>query len=177
MTPWQLLLLAALALTLGIGYLLARAARGLRSLTGLPKGEVIYADTSAWQPGRVLFSEEHRLSGKPDYLLRLGRQIIPIEVKPRRRAEEPYDSDVMQLATYCLLVEECLGKRPSHGLLCYHERTFRIPYTASLRRSLLACVAEMRGARPSHEVARSHHDARRCGYCGQRNHCGQDLAG
>ena len=35
----------------------------------------------------------------------------------------------MQLAAYCLLVEETIGAAPPYGLLRYAERTFRLDYT------------------------------------------------
>ena len=60
-----------------------------RSATGLPNGKVIYADTSRWQRAeRPLFSRQHQLTGKPDYLVREGRAIIPVEVKSSRAPAE-----------------------------------------------------------------------------------------
>jgi hypothetical protein len=71
--------------------------------------------------------------GKPDYLLQRREGLIPVEVRPTRRAKQPYESDMMQLAAYCLLVEVCLGERPPYGLLRYANHTFRIDYDDALR--------------------------------------------
>src|SRR5436309_14493028 len=91
-----LVLLAAVALWL--------LARGGREREGLPAGVVVYADTGAWQRNeRPLYSARYRLSGKPDYLVRDGQNMIPVEIKSRAAPQTPYLSHVMQLASYCLL--------------------------------------------------------------------------
>lgn len=43
------------------------------------------------------------------------------------------DSEVLQLAAYCLLVEETQGQRPAHGLTRYQNQTFAVDYTSHLR--------------------------------------------
>ncbi|HDH09491.1 MAG TPA: CRISPR-associated protein Cas4, partial [Chloroflexi bacterium] len=94
-----LLLVAALALL--------RSARAGRRRTGLPSGRVIYADTGAWgRCERPLFSRRYLLTGKPDYLVEEKGRLIPVEVKPTVSPSTPYRSHVLQLAAYCLLVEE-----------------------------------------------------------------------
>ena len=53
-----------------------------RAATGLPAGQVVYVDTRGWQKSdRPLFSNTYRLTGKPDYLVKDGRNLIPVEVK------------------------------------------------------------------------------------------------
>lgn len=161
------LAVAALALWLWV-----RAARAQR-LTGLPRGRVVYEDTAGWTESRPLFAPEYGLSGKPDYLIQQGRYTIPIEVKPGRRATVPYDADIMQLAAYCLLVQETTGQRPPHGLLRYAEHTFEIPYDARLERALLATLDAMRDDLDADDVTPSHQDPVRCRHCGHREVCGR----
>ncbi|MGD2039631.1 MAG: CRISPR-associated protein Cas4, partial [Anaerolineae bacterium] len=75
-----LLLLALLFGGLGL-WLLWRAGAARRQ-TGLPRGRVAYVDTGAWQRcERPLFSNRHRLTGRPDYLVACGDELIPVEVK------------------------------------------------------------------------------------------------
>jgi len=53
--------------------------RRARRVAGLPAGRVIYSDTSRWQRAeRPLFSHKHQLAGKPDYLVREGRALLPV---------------------------------------------------------------------------------------------------
>ncbi len=171
-------MLALLALLLLLaGGALYLASRGMRRASGLPAGEIIYTDASEWRRNdRPLFSNRYRLVGKPDYLVQQGEKIIPVEVKSTHiRGQTPYDSHRMQLAAYCLLVEDVLGVRPSHGILKYADATFRVPFTDALRRELLATLQEMREAMPADDIPRSHSEPIRCRFCGYRDVCGQAL--
>lgn len=172
----QIALFLALLLALGLAVFLWASARGLLARTGLPRGQVVYADTGRWERCEPLYAPRYKLSGKPDYLVRAGREIIPVEVKPGRRAREPYASDVMQLLAYCLLVEETQGCSPSHGLLRYEEQTFRIPYDRSARRTVLATLDAMRRDFAKRDVPRSHAEPARCHFCGHRERCREALS-
>ena len=171
----QVALALGLALTFVCALLVWWRARLTWVQTGLPKGQVIYADTGRWKPCQPLYAPRFGLSGKPDYLVQMGRQIIPVEVKPGRRAPEPYDADVMQLAAYCLLVEETTGIRPGHGLLRYRDQTFRIPFSPALRQAVLDALPQMRRDLRRSHVPRSHDDPLRCRFCGHREDCEQSL--
>jgi CRISPR-associated exonuclease Cas4 len=164
----------ALALLL-LAVLLAVWAATLRRRTGLPWAPVRYRDTDGRAVEKPLFSRRFGLAGRPDYLIELGGRAIPVEVKPGRRAPQPYESDLMQLAAYCLLVEETEGIAPPYGLLRYAGRTFRLDYTPAVRERVLALLDEMRAALAYADCARSHRDSRRCWGCGFRDQCGDSL--
>lgn len=78
--------------------------------------------------------------------MRRGDEITPVEVKSGRAPRRPWDSHVLQLAAYCLLVEEALGARVTQGILCYSDKQFVIPYTPALKSALLNTLTEMRNA-------------------------------
>ncbi len=175
MSPAQLLLLVALVAILCMAGFFWWRARRNRAGAGLPSGRVIYDDSGAGQKLPSLYAPRYALAGKPDYVLRQGQQVIPVEVKPGRHATSPYEADVLQLAAYCLLVEECLGSRPPYGLLRYQNRTFCIPYDLALQEKLVATLAAMRRDLGRSDVSRSHNDPQRCHFCGHRQHCSQSL--
>jgi CRISPR-associated exonuclease Cas4 len=108
-------------------------------------------------------------------MLDMHGAIIPVEVKPGRRAARPYESDLMQLAAYCLLVEESFGSPPPYGLLRYAEWTFRLDYTPAVRDELLALVGEMQAALEDEDCDRSHDEHWRCSGCGFFEQCDQAL--
>lgn len=143
----------------------------MRQQTGLPWAPVVYRDTGGRIPERPLMARKLGLVGKPDYLLELRGQIIPVEVKPGRYATQPYESDLMQLAAYCVLVEETSGQAPPYGLLRYAERTFRMDYTDRVRDELLDILDEMRSTLDAEDCMRSHDQAMRCTGCGFRELC------
>ncbi|HUS15039.1 MAG TPA: PD-(D/E)XK nuclease family protein [Chloroflexia bacterium] len=166
--------LLGLVLLIGIAALVMSTR--LQQASGLPAARVVYTDAGAQQRAtESLFSRRYGLVGKPDYLLEDDGAILPVEVKPTRRATQPYDGDVLQLLAYCLLVEEHHA-RPPYGLLRYAETTFRIDYTDAARAHLLAAIAEIQAARGGGELDRSHDDARRCAYCMFAEVCDQSLA-
>ena len=145
----------------------------LRRRSGLPGGEITYSDTDI--PAQPLMSHRYQLVGKPDYIVMRGGVPIPIEVKPNRTADEPYESDRMQVASYCLLIEETQAKTPPMGVLRYRDRSFKISYTPKLRGQLLRLLDEMRDSLDAGDVARSHRSEARCATCGFRNSCEQSL--
>ncbi len=170
-----LLLFIVLLTTLLLGLWLLRLGRQRRARGGLPAGEVVYSDSQAWQPvARPFVSRQYGLIGKPDYLVAVthGEAPIPVEVKTGRRPAQPYPGHIMQLAAYCLLVEEQWQTAPAYGLIHYGEgATFRIDYTPALRTELLAVLAEMRAAQMLDDVPRSHNEPVRCQRCGVAHAC------
>jgi CRISPR-associated exonuclease Cas4 len=167
---WLILFLVVLAVIL-----LWISARQ-RKAAGLPGGRVIYSDTKSWgNVDQPLYDPSLNLTGKPDYLVQKGEQLIPVEVKSRRVSQAPYDSHVYQLAAYCLLVHRVFGKRPPYGILHYSNRTFAIDYTPELESALLDLVVAMRTQQYRRSVDRSHEAPERCFRCGYRNLCDQAL--
>lgn len=169
-----MLYIAVLLFLLGL-ILLFQATRK-RQATGLPGGQIIYTDTSKWDPvEKPLFDALIGLSGKPDYLVRQDNEIIPVEVKSSKIAETPYDSHIYQLAAYCRLVESAFKVRPAYGILHYPNRTFRIDYTADLENEMIDLLFDMRSQANRKNVQRSHDNSRRCARCGYRSNCEQSL--
>ncbi len=177
MTDPRLILLAyALLLFVG-GLLLLRRARRLRQQTGLPQGRVIYADSGAWNRcEKPLFSRRYLLTGKPDYLVDDGRTRIPVEVKSTVCPPSPYRSHVLQLAAYCLLVEEESGQPSPYGIIKYRDQAYAVEYTAQLQAQLLSTLSEMRHCLDADDVAPSHANPNRCQSCGYREACEERLA-
>jgi CRISPR-associated exonuclease Cas4 len=174
-----MLAILALAFIL-IGLFVLGVGRRLQIETGLPTGRVVYADTGAWKTvARPLFSALHRLAGRPDYVVKHGRQTIPIEVKSATApGAGPRRSHLLQLAAYCLLLEErdADAHRPEYGIIQYADRTFEIDYTPALKTALLDTLDAMRANLNEGGAARSHNEPARCARCGYRHACDEHLA-
>jgi CRISPR-associated exonuclease Cas4 len=167
-------LFIVLALLLAI--LLFWQANKQQKQTGLPGGRVVYTDTRGWgKLEKPLYDARLGLTGKPDYLLEQGEALIPIEVKTGRTPPAPYDSHIFQLAAYCLLVHRTYGKRPTHGLIKYPNRTFQVDYTPKLETELLNLLDEIHLAQRKRNIPRSHDQPARCARCGFRNTCDDRL--
>ena len=161
-----------------MGVLIFWLGRRSQAEAGLPTGRVIYSDTRGWQSiAKPLFSRTRRLAGKPDYLVQQGRDIIPVEVKSARApGGGPRRSHVLQLAAYCLLIEETYRQRPKYGIATYADRMFAVDYTDTLRAALLDVIAAMREDLARGTAQRSHDEAVRCVHCGYRQACPERLA-
>ena len=160
-----------------LGLVLLWLARRGRTSSGLPQGRVIYTDTGGWNRlQRPLFSREFQLTGKPDYLVADGDEIIPVEVKSGRAPAQPYPSHTLQLAAYCLLVEACYGRQPPYGIIKYDDGAFEVDYTAALEDDLLAMLEDMRADLDAGDAPRNHEDVRRCRACGYRAQCDEYIA-
>ncbi|MFN8490233.1 MAG: CRISPR-associated protein Cas4 [Caldilineaceae bacterium] len=173
--PYLLIIILLLILA---GTLFLWLARRTHQQTGLPVGEVIYSDTGAWQKvEEPLLSRRYGLVGKPDYLVQVteNRQAvtIPVEVKSRKRPPVLYGNHTLQLATYCLLVEEKFKTTPPYGLLHYADATLKIEFTEQLRYQVLTAAEAIRRARNAPDVARNHTDPSRCQHCGYSHACGE----
>ncbi|MCD6290683.1 MAG: CRISPR-associated protein Cas4 [Anaerolineae bacterium] len=165
----------ALALILAGIWMLQRS-RKLRQASGLPQGQIVYADTDQWrEPREPILSRRWGLVGRPDYLVAHGRDLIPVEVKSGRRPSPLYRSHLLQLGAYCLLVEDWTGHRPPHGLLHYENATVQVPFDDTLRQAVIDTLADMRRAARQPDVPRSHNDPARCHRCGVRHACDQSL--
>lgn len=164
-------------LLLVIAALLFYFALRQRKKSGLPLGEVIYADTNSWQALAEPFYDSHlHLAGKPDYVIKQGYTSIPVEVKTGRTPSAAYDSHIMQLASYCVLIDRATGLRPPYGVLHYPEKTYQIAFTAELEQALLDLLLDIRTKEKTRQgVNRSHQSEARCRRCGFRKSCDQRI--
>ena len=120
----------------------------LLKLTKVPtqiyKNKSIYIDHKE-KPIEALFSSKYGLVGKPDYILHTKDGLLPLEIKHSKKPNKPYFSHVMQLVSYCLLIEEVKGTKPKYGFIQYQNgKPFSIPYSGNMKRFLIKTMEEMR---------------------------------
>jgi CRISPR-associated exonuclease Cas4 len=141
------LMLAALALLILLlnerrfqhSRLLAERKRAL----GLPEGELVYEGADG--QGEPLSSSAYPLVGKPDYVVKLpdGRP-VPIELKLNMHdVTAPYSNHMVQLAAYCLILEDYFVQAPTYGVLRYADREFTVEYTPALKKKVIRLLTEM----------------------------------
>jgi len=145
----------------------------LRRELKLPNGEIIYVDDLERSP--LLKSEKYGIWGRPDLLIKMGEDYIPIEIKTGRVPRGPLFSHIMQLTAYMLLVEDNF-KAPPYGLLKYGNMIYKIDYDKGLKELLLKKVDEMRSALKTGEVHRNHNRVGKCLHCSRRDICSERLA-
>ena len=166
--------MTAALLALGAAILLAAASSLLYRRFGIP-GRVVESDGPVARPARVMRSAKYGIAGKPDYLIVEKGLVAPVEVKPTRESERPWLRDVVQLAAYCLLVDETHLHFAGYGYLRYANRTFRIEFTDTMRSELLRTAERLRADLSADDVDPDHDDPRRCVRCPVRVPCGRPV--
>jgi len=135
-------------------------------------GEISYVGQDS---SRLLKSNRFGLSGRPDIILEMENELVPVEVKTGRQPKGPLFSHILQVAAYCLLLSEERGIRVSHGILRYKGVDHEIEYTEELEALLLSKLREMRRALETGEVHRNHHREGKCQNCSRRDICPERL--
>jgi CRISPR-associated exonuclease Cas4 len=159
-----------------IALILFLISRCQQRASGLPNLRVVYTDTKMWnRVEKPLYDPILGLTGKPDYLVKENDDIVPLEVKSGYAPATPYESHILQLVTYCMLVWSTYKKRPTHGFVHYANRTFAVDFTPQLEEEFRSLVAEIHRCDRSQNPARSHDSPQRCRACGYRDICDQRL--
>jgi CRISPR-associated exonuclease Cas4 len=135
-------IIALILLIVCFGIIIIWALRWRKNKFGVLSGKRVYSDTDQ-KPGVTLYSHTINLAGKPDYIIEGKDGFIPVEVKSGRTPKEPYENHVMQLMSYCLLVEENYGSAPVGGFLKYPEAEFKLLYTPEAKEGIINLVKEI----------------------------------
>ncbi len=173
---------AALMWLVGASYFLYRSVRALelaaraRERHGLGEKSLGYIDEAREKP-KLFVSERYGLSGRPDYVLLEGDRHVPVEAKTGRTPRGPLFSHILQVAAYCVLMEEEYGVAPPHGVIRYEAAAHEIEYNEDLKRLLLGKLEDMRAAlRRGGDVHRNHSRQGKCIGCSRRAGCPERLA-
>jgi CRISPR-associated exonuclease Cas4 len=135
---------------------------------GIPEGLILYSDLNV--PAASLFSKRFRLTGKPDYIVRRENHLIPVEVKSGG-GSHPHQSQVLQLAAYCQILEDTSGGFVPEGILVYNNVPYTIPFDPKLRFELESLVKTMRVSLRNGIVQRNHNEPGRCRHCSMKQYC------
>ena len=112
---------------------------------------LFYADKKAGKDediiyGKLLTSEKHGLTGKPDFVFKRGRKLVPVELKSGKLngLGHPHRGDLMQLTAYFVILHDLFGLKPRQGRLIYADTMFVVKNKWRLRRDLFKTIGEMR---------------------------------
>lgn len=139
------------------------------------RGDLVYVDSTQEKP-KLFVSKRHGLSGRPDAVILDGDNQIPVEVKTGRTPRGPLFSHILQVAAYCLLIEEEFGKPPPYGIIRYEDASHEIEYNEDLKKLVLQKVGDMRTCIRKGEAHRNHNRPGKCVHCSRRSVCPERLA-
>ncbi len=111
---------------------------------GLPPGRIVYTDADG--TAQSLAAHKYPLCGKPDYVVRTPEGVhVPVEVKSARIGKAPRHEDVLQVATYLLILDDLYPHDPAprYGLLHYRNADVQVVATPDLRAEVLDILAQL----------------------------------
>ncbi|WP_135829810.1 CRISPR-associated protein Cas4 [Halorussus halobius] len=124
-----------------------------------------------WLNELYLESEQLGLKGKIDVLDLDGARTVPVE---RKRAEsgDYYRSDELQLAGYCMLLEEHLDEQVREGAIYLYQTDQRmhVPITEEHRNAVEEQVEAMRSMTVD-EIPPLTDNPKKCEACSAREYC------
>jgi len=148
---------------------ISRKTNIIKEKLNIQEGEVVYSDLDV--PAKSLYSKRYSIVGKPDYIIRKNKQIIPVEIKTST-VTEPQRNHIFQLLAYCQLVEDCYRVFTQYGLLVYNNGChYKINFTPKLRFKLEMAIKKMRRLLRNKELIRNHNDPSKCICCSMREYC------
>lgn len=168
----SLMLMSAASLCIFIAVGIRSRVRKEKRSYGVPDGAILYSDLNV--PAAPLFSQRLRLSGKPDYIVQKQHHCTPVEVKSGG-GTHPHQSQVLQLAAYCQILEDVSGMFVPEGILVYNAIPYRIPFDPKLRFELESVMKTMRECLRTSRVQRNHQDPRRCQRCSMKQYCTESI--
>jgi CRISPR-associated exonuclease Cas4 len=147
----------------------ARKASGMKGM-----GALAYSDDQ--KESGLLVDETTGLRGRPDQVVIIDGQYIPVEQKTGKVPIEPHLSHKVQLLAYLQLVSATTNSRPSYGILRYiDDSLFQIPWTEDEEHLLLERICEVQRLMVEGGAQRDHDRPGKCRNCSRRNSCSDSL--
>jgi CRISPR-associated exonuclease Cas4 len=138
----------------------------------IPNGKITYSDLNI--PAKPFFSKRYRTTGKPDYVIIENDKYIPIELKSGS-GYMPRENHILQIATYCQLLEETYGGFVPYGRLVYNDSDFKIPFDPKLRFELESAITKMRYSLHQRKIRLNHNNPGKCRVCTMRKYCRDNI--
>ncbi|MCS5525716.1 MAG: Dna2/Cas4 domain-containing protein [Candidatus Poseidoniaceae archaeon] len=137
--------------------------------------DVAYSDDSS--AAELLKDEDTGLRGRPDQIVIIDGEFIPLEQKTGKIPRDPHLSHTMQLLAYLQLVEKNTGSAPPYGVLKYGESSiFQIDWDEEARGKLIDRLTEIQRLMVEGGAKRDHDRPGKCRNCSRKHACSESLA-
>ena len=136
--------------------------------------DVAYSDDEA--TAGLLVDDLSGLRGRPDQIVIVDGEFIPVEQKTGKIPEKPHKSHKMQLLAYLHLVESTTGRKPPYGVLKYgSENLHTIEWNDENEHQLFSAVKEVQRLMVQGGAERNHNRKGKCESCSRRYACDSSL--
>ncbi len=147
-----------------------------RKDVGLQKDtEIAYSDDE--ENSGLLIDENSGLRGRPDQIVVIDGEFIPVEQKTGRIPKRPHTSHKMQLLAYLHLVEINTKRNSPYGILRYGNNDIhQIKWDEESKRELTKSIQEIQRLMVEGGAKRNHQRKGKCQNCSRRYACKESLA-
>ncbi len=137
--------------------------------------EVAYSDDE--ESAGLLVDKLTGIRGRPDQIVVIDGEFIPIEQKTGRVPKRPHDSHRHQLLAYIHLVEVNTKRITPYGILRYgNENIHQIMWDDEAKNELYSEVQEIQRLMVNGGAKRNHKRAGKCQNCSRKYACPESLA-
>ena len=152
-----------------------REALDAKKEAGLTESEELaYSDDSG--EATLLIDEDIGLRGRPDQIVKIDNQFIPVEQKTGKIPVHPHDSHRMQLLAYIHLVSKTTSTEPEYGILRYgSDSLFTVAWDQTGKKDLYDSIQEIQRLMVEGGAKRNHEREGKCRNCSPRASCPQSL--
>ena len=146
-----------------------------REKIGLESGaEIIYSDDD--KTSDLLVDEVSGLRGRPDQIVIIDGEFIPVEQKTGKIPKKPHKSHRLQLLAYISLVETSTGKTPPYGVLRYgDDDVHQVFWDQHAQQHLEESIIEVQRLMVEGGAKRNHEREGKCRNCSRRYACSDSL--
>ena len=146
-----------------------------REKAGLEEGtELLYSDDD--ESSDLLMDNESGLRGRPDQIVIIDGEFIPVEQKTGKVPKKPHQSHRLQLLAYISLVETSTTKSPPYGVLRYgNEDIHQVYWDEHAKQHLRESIIEVQRLMVEGGAQRNHEREGKCRSCSRRYACSDSL--
>ena len=147
-----------------------------RKDVGLEKDtEIAYSDDE--EKSGLLIDENSGLRGRPDQIVVIDGEFIPVEQKTGRIPKRPHTSHKMHLLAYLHLVEISTKRNSPYGILRYgNDDIHQIKWDEESKQELTKSIQEIQRLMVEGGAKRNHQRKGKCQNCSRRYACNESLA-
>ena len=136
--------------------------------------DVAYSDDES--TAGLLVDDFSGLRGRPDQIVIVDGEFIPVEQKTGKIPDKPHKSHKMQLLAYLHLVESTTGRKPPYGVLKYgSENLHTIAWDDENKHQLFSAIKEVQRLMVQGGAERNHNRKGKCENCSRRYACDSSL--
>jgi len=120
----------------------------------------------------LLQDEKTGLRGRPDQIIIIENEVVPVEQKTGKIPEKPHYSHKIQLYAYLHLVSEITNNKTTYGILRYGEENIhKISWDEKSKTELMQGLTEIQRLMVEGGAERNHSRVGKCRSCSRRKMC------